>query len=292
MFCSRRVDDFNGSVEEYIEYLENQVHIGRHQIHRLQSVLGPPTPANSPVSTSVSQLLNLPDSTVGVTLGSNEKCLEDQQKSNGEIKWKEWKFIPAVTKEIAKEISPCQKPHWLMELDAMLADIPYANLWKSKRTENQISGLAQNHSVLATLLGGALVLDHSAGSAVSINSSSPANTLSILHNRANAYGYATRNTQSKAQFTTTVSVFQELIFVSFCVVLEASGMPNDSVDSLMRWCFAANEQKSLERIRRGARWANRCIARLCEGGWGPRSAEIFLLCTIDLDCCLSIIGAC
>jgi hypothetical protein len=292
MFGNRRVDGFNGSDEEYIEYLENQVHLSRHQIHHLQSVIRPPTPASSPLSASISQSVNLPNNTLVVTLGSNEERFVEQPTSNGEIKWKEWKFIHAVTKEIAKEISPIQKPHWLVELDAMLADIPYANLWTAKRTENQISGLVQNHSVLATLLGGALVLDNSPDSTVSINNSSPANTLSILHNRANAYGYATRNTQSKAQFTTTVSVFQELIFVSFCVVLEASGMPNDLVGSLMRWCFAANEQKSLERIRRGARWANRCIAKLCESGWGHRSAEIFLLCTIDFTCCPSTMRTC
>jgi hypothetical protein len=42
------------------------------------------------------------------------------------------------------------------------------------------------------------------------------------------------------------------------------------------------DRKTLRQNRCGALWLNRCIGKLSEGGWGPRSTEIFLLCKINL----------
>ncbi len=148
----------------------------------------------------------------------------------------------------------------------------------------------QNHSVLATLLGGPLNFNSLAHCAPDI--CSPTSSPNIILTYADVYGHATKKTQEHAQFALTVGVFQQLIFVSLCVVLEASGTPTDSIDSSMILSFAAEREKSLARIRRGVWWANRCIASLSKGDWGLRSTEIFLLCKLQVTGHLLIATAC
>lgn len=283
MFCGRRVDDFEGSNKEYVEYLETQVLLARRQLESVR----PPTPPKSPVRQSVVS----PENTSVAEPRTSHECPEAQTTPDGKINGTQFTFVAhAIPQTFVKEKASNETPGWHAELNVMLADIPLAALWKERRVRVEMSSSVQNHSVLTTLLGGSLNFNSLADYATHIRS--PTSDLEILLKHADVYGHATREAQKLAQFATTIGVFQELIFVSLCVVLEGSGTPKDSIDSLMRLCFKANERKSLERIRCGARWVNRCIINLSRGDWGVRSTEIFLLCKLQLIRCLLIAANC
>lgn len=48
-------------------------------------------------------------------------------------------------------------------------------------------------------------------------------------------------------------------------------------DTMRQYTGADKDDLTLERYRRGAVWANRCMAALVANGWGYRSWELFLI---------------
>jgi hypothetical protein len=177
----------------------------------------------------------------------------------------------------AKENARSGRPSWRGEMDTFLRDVPSATLWMKKRREVGIYSSEQNHSILARLLDVHFIGPPPSHRASSPRSLSNANTLLEC---LKAYGSSMRGSQIEAKFATKFALFQELILVSFMVVLVACGIPTNVIDEAMKSYFAANEKKNLERIRSGALWANRCIGRLSESKWGFRSTEIFFSCKI------------
>jgi hypothetical protein len=272
MHSKHWIDDFKGSEDEYIKYLERLVLDSRCQIQ--QSILRPPNPSfNSLAESQVPANLSapLPENTSRKTLDQNfnEKSLT----SDSTVRNKELKFVEY---DATQERVRNERPPWHAEMDGVLDSIPDASSWMAQRKkELGVYSSTQNHPILATVLAHSLIAHPAPEPTCSTSSRSP-DTGTLLE-CAYAYGCATRNSQIKADSATKGVLFQELIFVSFCAVLESCGIPVDSIDQAMKSCFFAKTEKSLERIRRGALWVNRCIVKLCQNKWGLRSTEIFLV---------------
>lgn len=304
MDLESRIDRFEGPDVEYIHYLESHLVDSRSQVYQLRQALqGQHHPASPPDSlarvledppndgsactsrgTSVqthrtaqgSTDVNVPD---GAVPGPNDEC-------------EQLKFIEY---DVTKEKLCNQKPQWRAEMDRMLAGVPVASGWVDRREGLELS---DNHLALAMLLRRPWMVTPPTDGSCHPQTRSLPRSNGLLH-CAETYANATREIQSLAKFATNVALFQELVLVSLCVVLVEKGVGEDQVDPVMKLCWANDKkqekepsEKCLERNRRGALWANRCIGKLSEGRWGLRSTEIFLLCKMTLfppptsrDCC-------
>lgn len=96
--------------------------------------------------------------------------------------------------------------------------------------------------------------------------------------RGYQYAHFLRNYAHNLRFTASVLSFQNLIFVSYCVVMMRCGVSQEETNQMMRhYIVKKNDDGTLLRYRRGVIWINRCMAALLAHGWGHRSWEIFLL---------------
>jgi hypothetical protein len=88
------------------------------------------------------------------------------------------------------------------------------------------------------------------------------------------YTNATKET-CLSKIATNLGLFQELVLVSLCVVLDETGVSGECIDAVMKLCGADEkkqekelDKKTLQRNRRDAPWVNRCIGKLSGRGWG------------------------
>ena len=107
-------------------------------------------------------------------------------------------------------------------------------------------------------------------------------SIGFLLSSAGAYAKFTLGQETNAILARQLHGFQEIVFTSFCAVLEDQNLAVDAIDRVMRMYLGATESFYLSNIRRGARWVNKLIVHLEEAGWHSRATEIFLLCKIHL----------
>ena len=73
----------------------------------------------------------------------------------------------------------------------------------------------------------------------------------------------TKTTGEVTEFTQQVYAFQQLIFVSACFVLTASGVKTSKVNPIMQLCVSDSADTQLRRLRRGSQWLNEQISKVC-----------------------------
>lgn len=299
MYHSRRIDDFNGSDAAYVEYLERQLQESRRSASELRAHLHKsfPCPLDSPTRSpaNVTAILSAslpenpplsePVSRPASTLGNVQGQLQGHVLTTP-VQEKQLRFVEYdTTRNKAKN----ENPQWCGEMDTLLGSVPEACCWVIEREKVGIDS-TQNRSILAQLLPNGCgsksesQLLHQPSIPDCTSPSSGLVDADTLVECAVAYGIATRGSQLQATLATKLALFQELIFVSFMVVLVAHGIPTKLINDAMKYCCKAQSEKGLERIRRGGLWANRCIGTLdgmSESGWGLRSTEIFLLCKMS-----------
>lgn len=101
---------------------------------------------------------------------------------------------------------------------------------------------------------------------------------SALVMRGCDYGALTMDRKLQGNLLLHIFKYQQLIFVSLCVVMLDIGTPIDSVDWMMRRFISDITPSSLRRLRYGCKWVNRCMSKLLDRDWGFSSWETFLLC--------------
>lgn len=99
-----------------------------------------------------------------------------------------------------------------------------------------------------------------------------------LVQRVCGYGSLTKERKLQGNLLLHIAKYQQLIFVSICVIMLETGIPINVVDWMMRRYVSDSKQDSLRRLRSGSLWVNRCISKLLNQNWGFRSWETFLLC--------------
>ncbi|KAL2048952.1 hypothetical protein ABVK25_010805 [Lepraria finkii] len=172
------------------------------------------------------------------------------------------------------------RPRWMQEADILLAEIPVATEWVKTWEDCGISSRHHNHNAIATVLGTPTTPDNRAG-----NLSSAFTTLDCqgrnfrenLITYATRYGEIVRSSEATAKLATNMAAFQQLVFVSLCVILEDRGIDTSIVDGIMRTCISDSSSKNLRRLRSGALWVNKAITELQWRGWNQRASEIFIL---------------
>jgi hypothetical protein len=89
---------------------------------------------------------------------------------------------------------------------------------------------------------------------------------------AQGYAQKTKYSRGNVKFYDELQTFRELIFVSFCAVLENVGESVQEINGAMRILLSNSNDVHLKRMRRGAIWANQRIAVL-----GDNATEWFFI---------------
>jgi hypothetical protein len=251
-----RVDNFQGSIKNYVIYLENKLGAYEERLAQYQYY-------------GYFQNARLP------SLTDIEPCqLPISQCDPRPIS-------SAVTHPPAGSVAsqPQGKPlQWDRELKKFLSKIPTPDSWEKRRQKLGLNSKEDFVHVLATLVGARIPGRTFQPTGISAVGFAGATAPSPSLKRAYIFAVSTSQLGQNTELLKKTLSFRHLLLASYCEVLVQTGEPADDVDQIMS---VGLQRKSLERYRRGAVWVHRRIAELYSCGWGDRASELFLLCEIQ-----------
>lgn len=267
----RQNDDSYGSEQDYIFQLQSRIkfledHHRGCKLNTSKSTLlqSPPASPDNSDEESESDTESVPAENSHLTSVSN--------KSNLEFIHYE---LPA-----ADAVQRPTRPRWMQEADILLNEIPKATEWVKTWEDRGFSSRHHNQNAIATVLGTPPTPDSRAGalsSAFTTLNCQGRNFRENLITYATRYAEIVRSSEATAKLATNMAAFQQLVFVSLCVILENRGIDISIVDDIMRTCISDSSSKNLKRLRSGALWVNKVITELQWRGWHQRASEIFIL---------------
>ena len=150
--------------------------------------------------------------------------------------------------------------------DRILRITPSTSALESWRQIEGVASTSANHSTIKSLLQ--IEVDHPRLS----NLASQSDQRAV----AEAYSRYSAELLEQTQRFKRLSRFTGLILVSWCVVLESTGTPIETVNSIMlsRW---PGSERNLTRVRGYVKKLHRIINELSKSGWHERAFEIFFL---------------
>jgi hypothetical protein len=182
---------------------------------------------------------------------------------------------PAIDDQPSKKQKPKPKPilsqpvppRWKIELDAFLASLP-TNLPSSK----EAVGLSGNMVALNVLLA----VDTT--STDQTHSPSAWTAPFTFLETATQYALTTRKLRACAQFAILCARFREVILGCLSVVLHKDKGYKGLGNAILQEGFGNTlKEESCHRLRRGARFANRCVSKLSSTNWKHQSSELIYL---------------
>jgi hypothetical protein len=75
------------------------------------------------------------------------------------------------------------------------------------------------------------------------------------------------------------AAFEQMAFVSLCVVLIDHGISDEEVNKVMRICITDSTYEHLRRLRSAATWFNSIISDLQSHGWGGKASAALIMGT-------------
>ena len=252
-----RINNFQGSIDEYIVYLESIV---------LQRNTPPPSPTRSDVRGEAidgSVTDKLPYDAIKFIIHRPEAKEDDAEDCCS--------ARPGKRKRV--------ESRWEREMNEMTSRLTPED-WASRRKS---VGLSSQAGIIMGL--DMLIQDikpqpaqntHEADlSAVTIY---PANAVLQL---LNTFAVKTAALKIQETFTTQIFSFQVFVFVSLCCVALQNGVDPALVDQTMQICISKSSTKNLARLRNGALWVNRVMFELAADGYDHLAYELFVLCELE-----------
>ncbi|CAG8980093.1 hypothetical protein HYALB_00012559 [Hymenoscyphus albidus] len=248
MATEQRIDNFQGTLSEYVVYLETKV-------KQLTTVYSPPSSPQSDV------------------------CDEGIDNSDAGPSTRRIEFIPYEPDTLPQSAKRRRKskPRWQKEMDNMLRDIPSAEDWSSKRRAVGLSSLPEILVAFDAIIKNVIpsIEPTSTESDCVPARFGPADAALQI---TNSYANGVAAMEIGRNFTTNIVNFCTLVFVSLCHVLVYHGIEKRRIDIVMQACVSQSDPKNLDVLRRGSGWVNRMISTLVAGGLRHLGTEIFVLC--------------
>ena len=252
-----RVFEFHGSDAEYIKYLEKQL----LKLHPLPSqALSPNSPPLSPSS-------------------ANETIFSESLTHCSTAPWQD-DGLQFVHYDPQTRRMPQSQPQWKTDLRKLLQSIPRLDKWEEKREQVGTPTVEKNRLAIQIMLGWSseVISVPQNDESLEIPELLPDDNFGMISN-ACEYGSRTRNSTMNMEFSVLLAKYQQIVFISYCVVLLDVGNAAETVNWMLRRYVSDSGPKNLMRYRSGCLWVNRCVASLLSQGWGYKSWEIFLLCS-------------
>jgi hypothetical protein len=270
MISQGRINDFKGTVSEYITYLESLV-LQKTSAH-------PPSthPPPSPPSDARNEAIESSDS--DEASASSIEFIPYQPPPSGRENFAIWP-PPSNQDHFATGFPPAkrrqQRPRWEREMDKMLTDT-----WFSDSESVGLSSATQILTALDTIMGikqHAKPLSSEADLSI-VHSNSPDGIIQLL----STYSNATAMLETQQKSTTQTYFFRVLVFVSLCCVALYHKVDKSVVDKIMQKSVSNAGTKHLRYLRNGALWVNRMICELGSEGHVHLASELFMRCKFEL----------
>lgn len=306
MSKNHRAFQFEGSDKDYIVFLETQLSAalnrGISETVNVSAISLPSVPASASSNSTSSISVITSDSNVSASIAKSPSCrLENcdtmtqifhppassisRSTDQGHLRFLYYdpikgqdidrtrQDIPELT--FPKQIS-ISETQGMRELRCFVNEIQESNRWNKKKADLGLNSLQVNKATIEALCGRKLSSGQQEEPTLyPDNYPSDRKTLVL---RGCDYGALAKDKRMKGELLLHVAKFQQLVFVSFCVVMLETGTPIDVVDWMMRHFISDTGPQNLRRLRYGSVWVNTCISKLLDQKWGFKSWELFLLC--------------
>lgn len=246
-----RLDDFAGTEESYISYLEQTVALLRAQL-------------NSPhgrASTSTDQH----DAPEDVPLATPllRSCREHRTAP-----------VTATTAEGRSPKRRKTRPHWKTVAETLVQCTPQPAKWMDTMSNKGIFDLLEDDKAAKYLLG----IDDTPNLHV-------AKRTSVAHEAGNVLEGLTRfahdsaDRESKAIVALALANFQKFLVLSACAVLLEGDHSPSEVFNVVRICVGSGVSEDYcKRSVKASKYINQLVDTLQFNGWGDRASELLLLC--------------
>ncbi|WPA97808.1 uncharacterized protein RHO25_002419 [Cercospora beticola] len=250
-----RIDNFRGSSEDYVSYLEGLVlsyrsnsafkangeSVARERTRRRTSDGGGPSTSNHGTRSKHYGTLEF------VALDPQSRKLNPVRRKSAISRWKK-------------------------NAIALVEETPEAKVWYKVLKEEGIYDAMCNGEAAAYLMATDERLP-----AVPNHEPAPRSVPSLAYDRLKMYALAAVRRGTTASIALKLANFQKFLVLSACYVLHQSGVEWPVLD-VVRICVGSDtSQRRAEDILKCARYANELLDALYLEGWGLRACELFLL---------------
>lgn len=247
------VDDFSGSRDEYIKFLEGIVKsLRRHHQH--------------------CELLSAEQSTPTI-----EPSLEIGGASTRK-RHREFEVIQFDSYQgphnfhLARPTKRLQR--WQAAAKVLIENTPKAKDWYQALKEKGIYDIMNSGGVVKFLLDTSY--DPSAVTRPTVTETNP-----LI--RIREYAMATAQRMSAASRALVLANFQKFLVLCACTVLKETGVPEQDVLDIIRLCIGQTTTTHCWRMLKVVVYLNQLIEKLSQNGWGHRAGELLLLCQYQLS---------
>lgn len=255
---SLRVDEFDGTPEQYISYLEEQViSLRSHHASCYASAPHASTSASHAPQSSRHLLANQ------FLTASQHRLTEQPQQ----LKFIEFDHTTVNVKPTRLR---AERSRWQENATALVQETPSGEEWFQALKKKGIHDIMSNGEAVSFLMGTQAPLR------LSMPPESEPST--APQSRLEQYATAAMRNEATASVALTLVNFQKFLLLSACFVLHEV---DDSADAfaIVRLCIGSNATvKRCLDILKSCRYANELLDILYMKGWGLRGCELFLLC--------------
>lgn len=295
-----RAFPFDGSDKDYIKFLETQLSTALNRVSAnvngtAISLPRASTSASSNENSSVSANNSGFDISVSTAdspatdsaLQVSHETTPSHPRSTSQAQFQFLYFDPINGKDIhmpnqdffklpSLKQPPISEPQGMRELRQFVTKLSEKDSWKKRKTELGLTCSEVNKTSVEALCGRTFTPDLRE-EPISCLDNCPSDWKTLIL-RGCDYGALLKKRRIQGNLLLHISKYQQLIFVSLCVVLLESGTPCDVVDLMMRHFISDTGPENLGRLRYGSIWVNGCISKLLDQNWGFRSWELFFYC--------------
>lgn len=267
-----RIDDFSGSLEEYIEYLEVALLDLRKRLTTVTvptgTVEGDGRPQDQCQVTNISE--DLEDRNHNQTSTIPHKRPHQLEI----VQWEPGNENP----RHKKARLPLNAP-WRRLAQTLVQETPFANDWAGTLRVNGVHDMMSTGKAVTILLG----------PEYEPNAPTIQDRPHAIVDEQGAFGrvreYARAATQKglDAAAALMLANFQKFLVFCLCNVMRDSGIPLGDVYGIVRICLGNVTDDYCCRVLRAAVYLNQLVDALYMDGWGLRASELLLLCKLLLQ---------
>lgn len=254
-----RIDDFLGSTEEYIDYLET-------------ALLDLRTKLTITASTVHGDERQLNLCQASHNLEYLESLAREETRAGPQKRPRQLEIVQ-YTPDNVNSKSPTDTP-WKKLARILVRETPCANNWAGTLRDNGLHDMMSTGKAVAILLGPG----HESNARTN-QVRTPA-----IEDEQGAFGRVTEYARAAVQNCLDASAalmlanFQKFLVFCLCNVMRDTGSPLGDVYGIVRICLGNVSDDYCCRVLRAAVYLNKLVDTLYMDGWGLRASELLLLC--------------
>lgn len=263
MVVSRRIDDFIGTSDQYIAYLEEKIVFCRQHHLKIGQQCPPVRNVQQPQQTSTACEERVSS---GRTQSASAPAIHSQKSPLNIRLWTPY------------QKQPRENPPWKKMANELIKATPRLSEWESKTSE---LGISSDAHAITFLISPDFQSHIYLGAPTTQNQSvllSSSTAISPLE-RLKAYAQVAAQRHARACATLRFARFSQFLVLSACLVLLKNGAPEEEVLEVVRICVGNDiTDRYCMDILGVVRFLNRIIDTLDAHGWSDRASELLLIC--------------